>query len=264
MISTDHIPALEMIGVTVPTVRDPDAIILEGVQWTVAPGDYWAIGGLHRSGKSDLMAVAGGVMRPAVGTLRIFGQALMVGFESERIAARRLVGLVFDGGQLVQRLSLLENIALPLHYHLPPAAPEPTAHLEALVAFTGLASSMRKLPASVSRNQQQHIGLARALALRPRLLLLDNPLTGLDPRDAQWWLDALDQLAAGHPLLERQPLTLVVTADDLRPWISRARQFAVVKDLHFLPLGDRTEARAHPDPLLEDLLHGLSPRDAPK
>lgn len=259
MPAADHLPALEMLGVTVPALRDPDTAVLEDVRWTVASGEYWAVGGLHRTGKSDLMAVAGGVMRPASGTLRIFGQELMTGFESERLASRRPVGLVFDGGQLVHRLSLLENITLPLLYHLPPGAPEPVTCLEALVEFTGLAPLMGKLPAAVSRNQRQRIGLARALALRPRLLLLDNPLTGLDPRDAQWWLDALDALAAGHALLDHQPLTLVVTADDFRPWMDRARQFAVLKDRRFLPLGNRAEARANADPLLEDLLHRSLP-----
>lgn len=246
--------ALEMIDVTVSTLRDPSVELLRGVQWTVQPGDYWAVAGLHRSGKSDLMAVAAGLMRPRHGMVRIFGRELLAGFEHERVDSRRPVGLVFDGGQLLHHLTLVENIALPLDYHEVGADDQRRTRLQSLIEFTGLESSMNQLPARVSRNAHQRIGLARALALKPRLLLLDNPLTGLDPRDAAWWLDSLDALARGHALLDGQPLTLVVTGDDFRPWQNRARQFALLNGSSFVTLGGREQLRLHPEPLLQVLL----------
>jgi ABC-type transporter Mla maintaining outer membrane lipid asymmetry ATPase subunit MlaF len=106
----------------------------------------------------------------------------------------------------------------------------------------------------VNRNWQQRIGLARALALKPEVLLLDNPLTGLDPRDAAWWLDIVDALAAGHPIVDGKPLTLVVTGDDLRPWQNRARQFAVLKNRQFVSLGARADLAGHTETHLQDLL----------
>jgi ABC-type transporter Mla maintaining outer membrane lipid asymmetry ATPase subunit MlaF len=258
--SIASVPALEMIDVTVSTLHDGSAVALEGVRWTVASGDYWAVGGLHRSGKSDLMAVAAGLTLPARGTLRVFGQELTVGYEHESAAARRPVGLVFDGGQLLNHLTLAENIALPLRYHLRPGDPDPEERISALIKLTDLEQWTGRLPAEVSRNWRQRIGLARALALQPQLLLLDNPLTGLDPRDAAWWLDLLDELSIGHPIMDRQPVTLAVTTDDLRPWIERARQFALLKERAFLALGSRADVLDHTEPLLRDLLRGASPK----
>jgi len=251
-------PALEFHDVTVPSLRDPGVIIMEGVQWTVSTGDYWAIGGLNRTGKSDLMALAAGIMRPARGSLRLFGQETGVVLENEFHDGKRPINLVFDGGQLLNHLTLGENVALPLLYHLPPGQPPPAERIRALIELTGLAGAADQRPAEVSRNSQQRFGLARALALPPQILLLDSPLTGLDPRDATWWLDLIDELSAGHPIVGH-PLTLVVTADDLRPWIERARQFALIQHRRFLPLGSRSAALQHGEPLLQDLLRRGAP-----
>src|SRR2546426_190721 len=92
--------ALEMIDVTVGSLKDPELIVLEGVNWSVAVGDYWAIGGLNASGKSDFMAMAAGIMPPLRGTYRVFGQELAADFERDLVQQRLRVGLVFDGGQL--------------------------------------------------------------------------------------------------------------------------------------------------------------------
>jgi ABC-type transporter Mla maintaining outer membrane lipid asymmetry ATPase subunit MlaF len=250
----EKIPALEMRDVTVTSLRDASLAVLEGVNWTVATGDFWAVAGLLRSGKSDLMALAAGITRPARGSCRLFGKELVAGFEHERLALRLRVGLVFDGGRLLHHLKLAENIALPLRYHFDEGGAAIDQRLRALVEFTGLEPWADSHPADVNRNWQQRIGLARALALKPEVLLLDNPLTGLDPRDAAWWLETVDALAAGHPLLDGKPLTLVVTGDDLRPWRHRARQFAVLKDRQFIALGSRAELAGHAEPLLQELL----------
>lgn len=247
-------PALEMRDVTVTSLNDPEAVVLEGVNWSVSAGDYWVIGGLHRSGKSDLMALAAGLMLPERGTYRVFGHELTAGFEHEILAARLRIGLVFDGGRLLSHLTVAENIALPLRYHKNLAMPEATRAVEALVDFAGLDSFADANPGATSRNWQQRAGLARALALRPEVLLLDNPLTGLDPRDAAWWLDRLDELSAGHALTGGRPLTLVATGDDLRPWRDRARQFALLREGHFVQLGARPALDASTEPLLQELL----------
>ena len=86
------VPAMEMNDVTVTTVRDSSNAVLEGVNWTVAVGDFWAVAGLLRSGKSDLMAMASGITRPSRGTYRLFGRELVAGFEHERLALRLQIG----------------------------------------------------------------------------------------------------------------------------------------------------------------------------
>jgi ABC-type transporter Mla maintaining outer membrane lipid asymmetry ATPase subunit MlaF len=248
------VPALEMRDVSVTTLRDAREIVIEGVNWTVAAGDFWAVAGLLRSGKSDLMALAAGITRPALGSCRLFGKELVAGFEHERLALRLRIGLVFDGGRLLHHLTLAENIALPLRYHFNDGGAPIDQRIRALLELTGLEPWADQHPADVNRNWQQRIGLARALALKPEVLLLDNPLTGLDPRDAAWWLEIVDVLAAGHTIVDGKPLTLVVTGDDLRPWRNRARQFAILKNRQFIPLGTRGDLAGHAEPLLQDLL----------
>src|SRR5438552_1209553 len=109
-----HVPALEMCEVNVTSMRDPAQVVLEGVNWSVAAGDFWVVAGLLRSGKSDLLAVASGLTRPARGICRLFGEDLVAGFAQEQLALRLRLGFVFDGGHLLHHLTLAENIALPL------------------------------------------------------------------------------------------------------------------------------------------------------
>ena len=101
---------------------------------------------------------------------------------------------------------------------------------------------------------QKRVGLARALVLRPELLLVDDPLTGLDPRNTNWWLGFMDALSRGHPLLTGQPMTLVVTTTDLRPWKGHARQFAVLKDQKLSVLGSWSQLENATDELVRELL----------
>jgi ABC-type transporter Mla maintaining outer membrane lipid asymmetry ATPase subunit MlaF len=253
-------PVLELVDAVIPSQHERFHTVLEGVQWRVRPGDFWAIGGLAHSGKTNLMMVAAGILRPVRGIYRLFGKDFSRGFENEHLVYRLKVGMVFDGGQLLQHLTLAENVALPLRYHALDDENEKAVDQRVieLIEFTGLRSRAGSRPAGVNRNWQQRFGLARALALRPEFLLLDSPLTALDPLEANWWLDTLQALSAGHPIVGR-PLTLAVTGDDLRPWRKRARQFAVIRDHAFIDAGGASEMEQRPDPLLRDLLPSAVP-----
>src|SRR5437667_6099869 len=98
--------ALEMVEATVGSLVYADVAVLEEVSWKVMEGDYWAIGGLQASGKSDFMATAAGIMRPLRGTHRVFGQELGAGFEHELMPTRLRLGLVFEGGRPLHHLTV--------------------------------------------------------------------------------------------------------------------------------------------------------------
>jgi phospholipid/cholesterol/gamma-HCH transport system ATP-binding protein len=182
------------------------------------------------------------------GTYRIYGQEITASYDQGVIEARLKVGLVFDGGRMLHHLTVLENVSLPIQYHENLGVVESRERATSLLEMVGLGHYTSRMPGTINRRLQQRAGLARALALRPKLLLLDNPLSGLDPRDAAWWLNFLDGLAA------EQQMTLVVAADDLRPLRAHARQFAVLKDQRFIPLGSRDELARHQEPMLHELL----------
>ena len=253
-------PALEMIQVTVGSLEDSDKIVLREVNWTAQLGDYWAIGGLQASGKSDFLAMAAGIMPPLEGTYRVLGREFSASYEAERLAARLPIGLVFDGGRLLSHLTIAENVSLPIRYHQDLNPQECRQQVQDLLELIGAAKRADDMPATVGRTWHQRIGLARSLALKPQILLLDNPLTGLDPQEAGWWLGMLHELSVGHPILAERPITVVVTGDDLRPWKEQATRFAVLQDERFLALGDRSELASRDEPVLQHLLSSPHPR----
>lgn len=246
---------MEMAQVTVASARDMHVSALKNVNWSVAEGEYWAVAGLQGSGKSDLMMTAGGLMPPKSGTYRLFGEMMPI-FEDERLATRLRLGLVFDDGRLLSHMTVAENVSLPLRYHrdlTPEAANEKTAEI---LEMTELLPWANSAPGTMAWRWQKRVGLARALALKPELLLVDNPLGGLDPSHALWWLNFLDELSAGHGFMGGHPMTLVVTVDNLQQLKDRARQFALVRHGEFVPLGTREQAAKSNDGLAKEFLAG--------
>ncbi len=232
------VPAMEMSGVDVGSLQDPDLTVLQDINWRVMAGDYWVVAGMHGSGKSDLMALAGGLTRPRGGEYRLFGHTMPI-FEEGKLPERLRMGLVFEGGSLLHRLTVAENVALPLRYHHPVSPQEVANRVAAMLKLTGLEPWADTLPGRLGRNWQKRVGLARALMLEPELLLVDNPLGGLDSRHAYWWLNFLGQLANGTgPMLKRK-ITIVVTAEDLRLWREQGSHFAFLQQGRMTTLGQR-------------------------
>ena len=192
-------------------------------------------------------------MPPASGSYRLFGETMPI-FEEARLEHRLRLGLVFDTGQLFNHLTVSENIALPLRYHrnLSKAAAEP--EVQPILEALELGPWADSTPGAIGRNWQKRVGLARALALKPEVLLLDSPLTGLDLRHVTWWLALLDQLSRGHPLLQGRGMTIILTAADLRPWKGRAHQFAVLQNKRFVVLGDWPKLQTARRELVGELL----------
>jgi phospholipid/cholesterol/gamma-HCH transport system ATP-binding protein len=223
---------IEMTGVTIPRLNDARRIVASEVNWTVRAKDFWVVTGMHDSGKTDFMLLAAGLLPPIAGDIRLLGREPTDA--STLLEWRRHVGFVFDGGQLLGDLTLAENVALPLRYHGLGSEAEIRSRVENLLNWTGLTKLSHSRPASIGRNWRQRAGLARALALNPKVLLLDSPLIGLDPLDAAWWLEALKNLGAGPAPSSQESITLVVAGNDPRPWRSIARQYAVLQNSRFV------------------------------
>jgi ABC-type transporter Mla maintaining outer membrane lipid asymmetry ATPase subunit MlaF len=248
-----NIPVVEMTGLSVGSREDPDLPVLENVNWAVMAGEYWVVGGLHGSGKTDLLFTTAGLTPPLKGVCRFFGREMPA--RGDQLLAERLrVGLVFDGGRLFPHLTLAENIALPLRYHRDRAGGDLEKSVKTILDLTGLSAQAGRRPDKMGRAWRKRGGLARALVLRPEVLLLDNPLGGLDSPHAQWWLDTLDQLSAGRGFFEGRAMTLVVAGEDLRPWRNRAANLAVLQKRQFWPLGHHPQLGRLNDPLVKELL----------
>jgi phospholipid/cholesterol/gamma-HCH transport system ATP-binding protein len=247
------LPAIEMSHVAVGAMSDPGAAVLEDVNWTVAAGEYWVVAGLQGSGKSDFLMMTASLVAPLRGRYRFFGEEMPI-FDEERLEHRLRLGLVFDGGQLFNHLTVRENVALPLRYHRNLTQAAATAQVDALLERTELSHWSDSTPGAMGRIWQKRVGLARALILEPELLLVDNPLGGLDLPHAHWWLTFLGQLAEGKVLSHGRPVTLIVTAAELRPWRAQARQFAVLKDKRLTVLGTWPQLESASRELVTELL----------
>ncbi len=250
-ITTDM--TIDMRGVTVTSMRDPDTVVVEEVNWTVARGDFWVIGGLQGSGKSDFLMMTAGLMAPAAGTYNLFNEEMPI-FEDDRLKQRLRLGFVFDSGQLFNHLTIADNVALPLRYHHNLTKAEAEADTQRMLELTELAPWADTTAGALARNWQRRVGLARALMLKPEVLLVDNPLGGLDLRHRAWWLRFLEELSNGHQWLDKRPLTLAVTTSDLRLWRGQKRQFAVLRNRQFTQLGAWEQVERAQDDLVEELL----------
>jgi ABC-type transporter Mla maintaining outer membrane lipid asymmetry ATPase subunit MlaF len=246
-------PPIVMRDVSAASLRDQSTIVVEDANWTVAGDDYWVIAGLQGAGKSDFLMMTAGLMASAAGTYHLFGEPMPI-FDEPRLKHRLRLGLVFETGQLFNHLTVLENVMLPLRYHYDFSKAQAQERVQELLEVMELGPWADSTPGAIGRNWQKRVGLARALALKPEILLLDNPLGGLDLRHVQWWQTFLCQLSKGHSLMNGRKMALVATGADLRPWKGQARQFAILQEKKFAVLGTWQQLEAASAELLRELL----------
>ncbi len=175
------------------SVREGAAVrtILAGIDLRVAAGESVAIVGRSGSGKSTLLNVIAGLDGVDAGTVAVAGQSLAQLDEGGRARLRqRHVGFVFQSFHLLPTLTALENVALPLELVRQPAATG-RARARELLAGVGLLDRATAFPAVLSGGEQQRIAVARALALRPTVVLADEPTGNLDDESATAVLDLL-------------------------------------------------------------------------
>jgi len=254
MSKTNSNPAvIEMCNARIGALHDATLAVVENVNWTVQPGEFWVVAGQQHSGRTDLLMHAAGLMTPASGTCQVFGCDTR-GFDESQIAERLRVGFVFAGGKLFNQLTIAENIALPLRYQKNLTAAEAARAVEVLMELLELTPFAANTPGNLATNWRQRAALARALVLKPDLLLLDTPLAGLGTRHRQWWLKFLEQLRTGHEFFGGLRMTVVVTTDDVRAWQHPQRQYAVLHEQTFSVLGSWSELESAHHQAVKELL----------
>jgi phospholipid/cholesterol/gamma-HCH transport system ATP-binding protein len=183
--------------------------VLNGITLSVNRGETLAVLGRSGTGKSVLLRLIIGLDTPDSGAIRIHGQAT-AGLAIDQMGEiRKKMGFLFQHAALYDSLSVQENVAFPLEHHrkdMPKS--ERTDRARQLLAEVGLERDMDKMPSDISGGMQKRVGLARALALEPEILLLDEPTAGLDPISS----GEIDELVLKLQR-ERKMASIVVTHD---------------------------------------------------
>jgi phospholipid/cholesterol/gamma-HCH transport system ATP-binding protein len=183
--------------------------VLKGISLAVARGQTLAVLGRSGTGKSVLLRLIIGLDKPDAGLVRIDGQDI-AGLALDRMGEiRKKMGFLFQHAALYDSLTVAENVAFPLQHHCREMSrSERGDRVKQLLAEVGMEGSLEKMPSEISGGMQKRVGLARALALEPEILLLDEPTAGLDPISSGEINDLVLQLQR-----ERHMASIVVTHD---------------------------------------------------
>ncbi|OGL11092.1 MAG: hypothetical protein A3I17_04860 [Candidatus Rokubacteria bacterium RIFCSPLOWO2_02_FULL_72_37] len=200
-----------MIRVRDLTLRLPSGgrtlTVLDGVSFDVEDAEVCAVTGPSGSGKSTLLGLVAGLDRPTAGTIEVAGaEVTRLGEDALARFRRDTLGFVFQAFHLIPTLTAAENVAVPLELATVPDAP---ARAATLLDEVGLAARGHHYPAQLSGGEQQRVAIARALALRPRILLADEPTGNLDSATGGGIIELLLGLNR-----ERGSTLLLVTHDE--------------------------------------------------
>jgi phospholipid/cholesterol/gamma-HCH transport system ATP-binding protein len=156
-------------------------VVLDGVSLTIPEGQSIVIIGASGTGKSVLLKHIVGLLKPDQGEVWFDGERIDTMGERQLDVVRTQIGFLFQMGALFDSFNVEENIAFPLREHSIKSATEIDRIVSEKLAMVGLPDTRKKMPAELSGGQRKRIALARAIALSPRVILYDEPTTGLDP-----------------------------------------------------------------------------------
>jgi phospholipid/cholesterol/gamma-HCH transport system ATP-binding protein len=224
--------------------------VLDGVSFQVKRGETLAVLGRSGTGKSVLLRIIVGLQAPDTGAALILGTNMAEAPAVDIAAARKRMGFLFQHAALYDSLTVEENVAFPLVHHRTDLSPsDRRQRVEELLHEVGLDGHLNKMPADISGGMQKRVGLARALALDPVILLLDEPTAGLDPISS----GEIDELVL--KLQHEHQLASIVVTHDMISAKTIATRIALMDKGRVVIEGTFDDLRKSDDSFVSQFIH---------
>jgi phospholipid/cholesterol/gamma-HCH transport system ATP-binding protein len=224
--------------------------VLEGVDLDIAKGETMVILGQSGSGKTVLLKLLVGILKPDQGKIFVDGiEMTALGPDGIQKAMRRF-GMLFQGGALFDSMTVAENVAFGLERHSDLAPDRIRDRVRESLELVGLRGVEHLMPHELSGGMKKRVGLARAIAYRPEIILYDEPSTGIDPIRA----DAINELIL---LLQKEIcVTSVVITHDIVSSYKVADRIALLYKGRIVETGTPDEIRDSENPIVQQFIHG--------
>jgi phospholipid/cholesterol/gamma-HCH transport system ATP-binding protein len=183
--------------------------VLDGITFQLVSGEVTCVLGRSGTGKSVLLKLLIGLEKPDAGSIRLEGYDISSASSKELNAARKKVGFLFQQSALYDSMTIEENVAFPLRRHTKLSSAERRERVHQLLGSVGMDRDLDKMPSDISGGMRKRVGLARAIALDPTVVMFDEPTAGLDPITAAEIANLIVELR------DRQHITSIVVTHDL-------------------------------------------------
>ena len=222
--------------------------VLRDISFSVAPQETKVLVGESGTGKTLILKLAAGLLRPDSGTVRLMGHDLGEMSEGELLAFRRQIGFVFQEGALFDSLTVGENVAFPLRERGDMTEEQIFQVVDGLLDMVGVKPMRDLLPSDLSTGMKRSVAIARALAARPECILYDEPTTMVDPLMAQLLGDLIKRLKG------QLHLTSIVVTHDMRLAKKLADRIVFLHEAKVLFFGTYEEMEKCQEPIVQEFL----------
>jgi len=224
--------------------------VLSGMDLAIRPAETVTVIGGSGIGKSVTLKLIVGLMKPEAGQVLIEGEDIVPLTEDQLIRVRKKIGMVFQGGAIFDSLSVGENIAYPLREHTTMSEKDIRDRVRETLHLVGLDGIEDKDPAELSGGMRKRVALARAIALAPRIILYDEPTTGLDPTNTE----KINELIVDMD--EKLGVTSVVVTHDMRSAFKISDRIALLYQGKIVFAGTPREIESSDLPLVRQFIAG--------
>ncbi|MEK6621129.1 MAG: ABC transporter ATP-binding protein [Planctomycetota bacterium] len=225
-------------------------LVHNGINLAIQKGEIMSLLGGSGSGKSVLLKELIGLIMPDSGDIFVLGKQITQMKEQALMQLREHVGMLFQGAALFDSLTVFENIAYPLREHLHLTEKEMRERVAEKLRLVGLSGIEDKMPAELSGGMKKRVGLARAIATDPDIIMYDEPTTGLDPINAQ----RINELIV--ELQRKLGVTTVVVTHDLHCVKTVSNRIAMLHEGKIVTVGTWNELAASPLQAVNDFISG--------